>query len=331
MTGRALRTLQDLLRSSRPEHALLIFQSLLAALAITPFGIWRLWRGETRQGLFDLGLVAVLVAMAWLGRDVRWLRPVSRAVAVAYVAASLVVTHEFGVLGQYWFFPAVVASFFVIRSGEAFALALAGLALQLWMAHGLSGWDARNVTFLATSLLVCVFIFAFATRLRTDNSRLYADSTLDPLTGAGNRRLLDDALGQLQREDTPAQAVMLMLDIDHFKSVNDRFGHATGDLCLQRLAERVRQRLAPGQQLFRYGGEEFIVLAPGDAAQGATLAEALRADLAAAALIRDAAVTISVGVAARRPDESSRDWIRRADDAMYAAKNAGRNRVRVAS
>ena len=328
MIGRALR---GLLRSSRPEHALLIFQSLLAALAITPFGVWRLWRGETRQGLFDLGLVVLLLAMAWIGRDVRWLRPVSRAVAVAYVAASLVVTHEFGVLGQYWFFPAIVASFFVIRSGEAFALALAGLTLQLWMAHALSGWDARTLTFLVTSLLVCVFIFAFATRLRTDNSRLYADSTLDPLTGAGNRRLLDDALGQLPREGAPARAVMLMLDIDHFKSVNDRFGHATGDLCLQRLAQRLRQRLGAAEQLYRYGGEEFIVLAPGDAARGAALAEALRADVADAALIRESPVTISVGVAERRPDESSREWIRRADDAMYAAKNAGRDRVRVAS
>ena len=316
---------------SQPERVLLIFQSVLAAVAITPFGLWRLWHGETAQGLFDVGLVCALMALAYLAREIPWQRPISRAVAVIYVAASLVVTHAFGPLGQLWFFPAMVAAFFVLRSGEAFAVSLVGILLQLSMATAQDAWNARTSTFAATSLLVCFFIYAFSTRLRQDNNRLYTDSTIDSLTGAGNRRLLDDTLAGLRPATANAPTTLLMFDIDHFKTVNDRFGHATGDLCLQRLADRVRQRLGPSGKFYRYGGEEFVALLDMPANAAVALADTLREDIAASTLIRDGQITVSIGVAVRKPDEPVRDWVRRADDAMYAAKGAGRNRVRLAA
>jgi diguanylate cyclase (GGDEF)-like protein len=326
--GRLLESGSAALRRLSTERALLVFQSVLAALAITPFGLWRVSHGEWAQGLFDLGLVVLLLTMAWVARIERWARPLARAVSILYIASSLVIAYRFGVLGQFWFFPAVVATFFVVRAGEALMLSLAGLAAHLWILTTRWSSDTEAMTFLATSLLVCVFIHAFASRLRFDNSRLYRDSTVDSLTGAANRRQLDDALASQAHQAPAGGWTMLMIDVDHFKSVNDRFGHPTGDLCLQRLAARVTQRIGPTRTLYRAGGEEFVVLGAMSLDEGTALAEMLRADIEGTPLIREDRVTVSIGVASRRPGESTRDWLRRADDAMYAAKRDGRNRVR---
>lgn len=310
----------------RPEQALIVFQSSLAAVAITPFGIWRLSQGQWAQGIFDLVLVVILFGLARLGREDRWLRPVSFGVACLYVLASLFVAYQFGPLGHYWFYPAVVAGYFVVRATEALWLAVLGLSAHTLLALR-QGWSADTATFATTSLLVCVFIYAFASRLQQDNRRLYANSTVDSLTGAGNRRLLDDALSEITSNTAPVQASLLMFDIDHFKRVNDTHGHAVGDLCLNRLATHVMAQLAPGQRMFRYGGEEFVILLTDPPEQAEALAERLRADIAQATLIRETQITVSVGVAHRVPGETSHAWMLRADQALYQAKQTGRNRV----
>lgn len=309
----------------RPDQALLVFQSTLAALAISPFGIWRLSRGDWGQGVFDLALVLALLVLAYLGLKEQRLRSIGLVVASLYVLASLFVAYQFGPLGHYWFFPAIVAGFFVVRAGEALWLAFFGLVAHVLLASR-QGWGAELGTFTATSLLVCVFINLFATRLRQDNRRLYRDSTLDSLTGSGNRRLLDDVLAELPQGPDAVEMSLLLLDIDHFKNVNDQFGHAIGDLCLNRLAHLLMTNLQPEQKLFRYGGEEFVVLTPGNAMDAHALAERLRTDVEDTQLIREAKITMSIGIATRRLHENAHDWMRRADDAMYEAKKLGRNR-----
>lgn len=311
------------LTAMRPEQALLVFQSTLAALAISPFGFWRLSRGDVGQGVFDLVLVLVLLGLAYLSMLGQWMRSIAFAVASLYVLSSLFVAFQFGPLGHFWFFPAIVAGFFVVRAREALWLAGLGLVAHVVLATR-QGFGAGLATFAATSLLVCIFIYAFATRLRQDNRRLYLDSTVDSLTGAGNRRLLDDVLAELPSDHN--EFSLLMLDIDHFKAVNDRYGHAIGDHCLNRLAHLLMTDLGPSQRLFRYGGEEFVVLVPGSAATAFALAERLRSDVEHSQLIREAMITISIGIATRLANESVHAWMRRADGALYDAKQQGRNR-----
>ncbi len=314
------------LTAMRPEQALLVLQSTLAALAITPFGVWRLARGEWVQGGFDLVLVSLLLALAYLSIRGQWMRSIAFAMAGLYVLSSLFVSHQFGPLGHFWFFPAIVASFFVVRAREALALAGLGLLTHVYLV-GPEGWGAGFTTFVATSLLVSVFIYAFATRLRQDNRRLYLDSTVDSLTGAGNRRLLDDVLAELPAgAGDQKEYSLLMLDIDHFKAVNDQYGHAIGDHCLHRLARLLVTDLGPSQRLFRYGGEEFVVLVEGGTAMAQGLAEHLRLDVERTQLIREAMITVSIGIATRLPDEGVHAWMRRADGALYDAKQHGRNR-----
>jgi diguanylate cyclase (GGDEF)-like protein len=160
----------------------------------------------------------------------------------------------------------------------------------------------------------------------------------DPLTGLANRRQLDQDLAlEVERAGRYHRPMtFLMIDIDHFKVVNDTFGHSLGDAVLREVAELLRDHMRAGDTAYRYGGEEFAVLArETDEAGGRTVAERLRRAVQtryAATADGDLSVTISVGLATISPGaESGQDLVSEADGALYAAKRAGRNRVRAAT
>jgi len=157
----------------------------------------------------------------------------------------------------------------------------------------------------------------------------------DALTGLLNRGAIGRALQRewSRRERSGVGYAVLMVDVDHFKRVNDSLGHAAGDAVLREVARRLGLGRRPLDRIGRYGGEEFVVLLPGiDGAGALTVAERLREAVAAAPVAIDAqtvAVTVSIGVAAAAAGDASPDApVARADAAMYAAKRAGRNCVR---
>ncbi|MFA9459770.1 diguanylate cyclase [Thiohalorhabdus methylotrophus] len=155
-------------------------------------------------------------------------------------------------------------------------------------------------------------------------------ATYDALTGAVNRlhfeTLLEQEVGRVDRYGS--EAALVMFDLDHFKAVNDTHGHGTGDAALREVAALVRGRLRDADALARWGGEEFLVLLPetgGDAA--ARVGEELRRAVAGTRFAEGVAITISLGVTDIRPGDTRKDLLKRADDALYAAKHAGRNRL----
>jgi len=165
-------------------------------------------------------------------------------------------------------------------------------------------------------------------------SKLERLASTDLLTQTYNRRAFEArllaAFSRARACGSPLS--VLMIDVDHFKSVNDRFGHASGDVALFTVAERCRVALRHGDVLARYGGEEFAVVLPEASAERAVeVAERLRTAVAEAKVARDAGdgfgVTVSVGVSAlHSADESPEDLLRRADQCLYQAKASGRNR-----
>lgn len=161
-------------------------------------------------------------------------------------------------------------------------------------------------------------------------SRFRQESNTDPLTGLGNRRELDGVLEDWKFSRQPF--AVLMIDIDFFKAVNDRYGHGTGDRVLVTLAQLMRHTARDADVLCRMGGEEFVMLLPGADARGAQrLAERLRAQVEA---YRDAGlptVTVSIGVVAGIADAAPQTLLLEADGALYRAKQQGRNRVVVAA
>jgi len=169
-------------------------------------------------------------------------------------------------------------------------------------------------------------------RLHKRIAELESLSTTDVLTGAWNRAQLDRMVHvEISRAERFGQSVsLILLDIDHFKTVNDVHGHLTGDAVLKEFVGRIRDRMRDIDALFRWGGDEFVVLAPSVGYQGgAILAERLRKAIAAAAFANVGPLTASLGVTEHLEGESVESWFQRSDQALYAAKAAGRNRVEV--
>ena len=168
-------------------------------------------------------------------------------------------------------------------------------------------------------------------RVKTERDSLRQDAQIDPLTGLLNRRSLETDVRE--RCQSGKRFGVLFMDIDHFKSINDRYGHVVGDRVLAALGTTLRSTLRPEDAVGRYGGEEFVALIADAGAESARLvAERLRLQVEGMPAVSGgpASVTLSVGTTVHDPQkhgESEVELMRRADAALYAAKRAGRNRV----
>ncbi len=173
-------------------------------------------------------------------------------------------------------------------------------------------------------------------RLRADLGHALEMALTDPLTGFYNQRYLMRHLGTLLGSGQPGGVAVLMVDVDHFKAVNDRWGHAVGDRALKAVADMLRGRTRVFDSIARYGGEEFVVVMPGANPQDAiAAAERLRGAVECMDFSPEPGVghgmTISIGVAFGQGGEiTAEQLLQSADHAMYLAKRAGRNRVEVA-
>jgi diguanylate cyclase (GGDEF)-like protein len=176
--------------------------------------------------------------------------------------------------------------------------------------------------------------------LATVNLALETLAATDALTGVPNRRSFDLCLTREWRvaKRDPMSLGLLLLDIDHFKSFNDRYGHPAGDSCLARVAAAMASAVRrPGDTTARYGGEEFAVILPGTELAGAVyVAECVRNAVAALNIQHadspSGVVTVSIGVSVKMPSgsETLEAFVSEADTALYAAKRAGRNQVATA-
>ncbi len=159
------------------------------------------------------------------------------------------------------------------------------------------------------------------------------EARTDALTGLGNRRAFDAKLEHWEtRWQEGEDFSLLLIDVDHFKKFNDNFGHQAGDEMLRGVAEVLKEKTKGIGSAMRYGGEEFAVTLPGfELHEAQTIAEALR-DLVASHAIHframDLNVTVSIGLAQARKSDTAKELFLLADNLLYAAKNAGRNRVR---
>jgi diguanylate cyclase (GGDEF)-like protein len=172
------------------------------------------------------------------------------------------------------------------------------------------------------------------------NARLYTMAITDELTGLYTKRYLNTIAQELHEKSVDDEGegfCLMMVDIDHFKEVNDQYGHPIGDLVLQQMADVIRAGLRTADIPCRYGGEEFVIILPGaDMETGCMVAERLRGAIADYFFVGGDDLilrkTISVGLACSSSSVVSvEDLIRQADEAMYAAKRQGRNRIEVCS
>jgi diguanylate cyclase (GGDEF)-like protein len=209
------------------------------------------------------------------------------------------------------------------------------IALALLLAVGF-GVDSAAVladpTLLLAPTSLIVAVALLSTALMQSDVQHRSESVVDPLTGMLNRTALTTRANELaeQSKMTGHPVSVIVCDVDHFKAINDEYGHARGDAVLKDLAYLLRKRLRAFDLAYRIGGEEFLVLLPGaDVAAGTVIAESLRLAVGADPLAGGLRVTMSFGVAAS-PGGATFDFaavFSEADAALYEAKRSGRNRV----
>ena len=161
-------------------------------------------------------------------------------------------------------------------------------------------------------------------------SKLEEQALTDALTGLSNRVLLQESLEQaiIRRARTKEPMTLIAIDLDHFKAVNDNYGHESGDNVLRGISDFFRTRVRTSDKAFRLGGEEFLILLNNaDAATGMRLAEELRHGIETLPLLPDRNVTASLGVATLNEEDSTSTWMDRADRNLYKGKESGRNVV----
>lgn len=308
--------------------AVLVLLGLLLVVSLVPFAIYRLQVGPVAIALIDFALVLVVagaVAHAWRGGRVETAGRVVTAVLMAgYLGATVVV----GGIIVAWGYPLLLAGFLITGRRWAAGVALAGIAGVL-LIPGAHATVLEAVVFTVTALLTSAFAFVFAQRTGRQHEHLHRLATHDDLTGALNRRSLRRELqAAIDAAGGGARAGLAILDLDHFKRVNDDHGHDAGDRVLAEFARLVRGVTRHTDRFFRLGGEEFLLLLPGaDAAALQLLCESLRQVVGQRLEVGGAPVTVSIGAAVLRPGETADDWLARADRAMYRAKREGRDRV----
>jgi diguanylate cyclase (GGDEF)-like protein len=254
-------------------------------------------------------------------------------VGIFNVSALVAIAEPVGATPFFYLWPLLQTAYFLSKRllvvYLGFLLVTYGAALALFADPGI-----RTMLFMggASSIsLVGILVNVLKRRLDGVVEALEQSATTDSLTGLLNRRAFearfDTELERARRAESPL--ALVVFDLDFFKQVNDRFGHARGDTALRRFAELLSAEQRPGDAIARTGGEEFAVLLPGSGADGAVVyAERVACELRAVTSDDDVPLSTSAGVAELGVDLSTRDELMSAADAaLYGAKAAGRQRV----
>lgn len=309
--------------------SLIMLLGACGVLGLGPFAIYRLVIGDQVMAAVD-GLLVTFIIIAvlyvWRTGDTR---RTGIFLVILNTSVAILVTHLAGIFGLFWLYVVMLSNYFLAPVKVAVTSTLVSLITILAMGTGLDGLP-EILSFVITAGITSLFAYIFAIRSDLQRQQLERLATIDPLTGAGNRLALegelDIAIASLKRHGQPQG--LLMLDLDHFKAVNDTYGHAVGDRILTEFARLVESHSRREDRLFRFGGEEFVVLITDTDHQGLQqAAEHLRECIEERLTGPGTPVTISVGAALLQPGETWESWLRRADNALYQSKEQGRNQA----
>lgn len=313
--------------------AIITLMGTVGVLGILPFAVYRFVRGDLLAGFIETAIMLCIAAVsvyAWRSGKTRvaaWL------ITIVTLSGCIAIAMILGRPGLLWMYGAMLAAFLLLRHSEAALMSVTALA-AVALHGGAFASTLEIAMFLVTSLVVVLFAFIFAFRAEQLRGQLLLLAVRDPLTGAANRRSMEEeiplAIEAARRHGTPCG--LALIDLDHFKRINDRYGHAAGDQCLVEFVQLLRSATRKGDRLFRYGGEEFLLLLPGaDAAALQVVLGNLRLTIREGLRCRDEMITASMGGAEWERDETPESWLQRADVALYEAKHGGRDRVIVAA
>ncbi|MEX0603988.1 MAG: GGDEF domain-containing protein [Marinobacter sp.] len=303
-----------------------------AILGITPFAIFRFVQGDLLAGTVDTVImlcIVITMSYAWITGDTR---RSGFCMAIIACAGGATVASVLGTIGLFWLFPPFITSFFLTPPRLAIIINLSTLLVLMVFNIGFQSFEYM-LSFATTAVVVSACAYIFALRNETQRVRLEQLAILDPLTGVKNRRAMEQELKSAVafHQRSGLSYALAILDLDHFKQVNDDHGHAVGDEVLLSCVQIILKHTRRTDQLFRFGGEEFVLLLPGVDDYGMrsvlrNVYRVLRRDLKCPG----GPVTASYGLTLLKDDDTPDSWLARADAALYQAKEDGRDRVAVA-
>lgn len=314
-------------------NKLLMGLAVLSILLLTPFAINNFVQGRLLLGLGSASIVLIFALNAWSITQYERYYPtlILFGIVPAILFFLTVSLRSQGIIGVLWCFPAVISFYFMLPEKRAW-LANAALLLVtcpfVWAEFPVGLAVRILITLTISSVLSAIFVNV----ITEQRDKLMTLAITDPLTGLLNRVSFSDSLSRAvdtsHRLGTPM--TLVALDLDHFKQVNDELGHDAGDAVLCDVAILLRAHAQPADQVFRLGGEEFLMLLHGsDLERSRILAEEVRSAISRLQTLPGRPVTASLGMATLEPSEGWQQWMKRSDDNLYLAKEFGRNQVAV--
>ena len=311
------------------QSKMLLALSLGTSIGLFPFTVFRFLQHDWGVAFLDL---AVVVGMASIFIYVYITNDVKKAGLVLILVALFgnVISFYIKGIGQIsWIYPAMLSAYYIMSPKRG--LMVNFFMFTLYLPKLITLTDTVNfATIIVTIVITNVIAYIFAQGLRTQALALEQLASEDYLTSTGNRRALQAKLEELHGvlKNHDRTATLLLLDLDHFKKVNDTYGHIKGDSILKQLSGLLYDYFNQKEHIFRFGGEEFLVVSPDkDLLQTYQEAQGFRRMVKDKIAIEGNELTISIGVAEYVKEESIDEWIHRVDLALYQAKNEGRDRV----
>jgi diguanylate cyclase len=312
---------------------LVMFFGTCGVLAILPFALWRFSLGQWLAGTLDLALVVALVGLVWVAKRHQRVDEAARIMVVLTTIACLVLAQVNGELLAYWCYPVLVSN--LLLAGRSFGLAanfflIVGLVLTPGLHTGATG----RATFAITALLLSLYAYLYAVMTDSQRDKLASLATFDELTGAGNRRMMQIDLAEkfAHAARHKLNYAIAVVDLDHFKQVNDTYGHEAGDQVLKQFVTLAQEVVRADDRIYRMGGEEFVLFLPRTGHVGlVAFLDRLQANLGPRLAGPGGPVTVSIGAAVMHESDADWNaWLARADEALFRAKKEGRDRFCIA-
>ncbi len=308
------------------QLSLLLLLASVAILGVFPFVVMRYLAGNFTAAIIDMSIIIgmiVLVAYAYYTKKIRIL---SAVIAVFINTGVVTIVIVNGIDSFFWVYPVFASTFILLKPIEAFGVnVIAGASL-------IALSDIFNIislnSYIITTLMLTISAFIYSNHSIKQFRLLETLNTIDALTGAFNRRALstdiEAALSNAERNDTVH--LLAILDLDYFKKVNDNYGHAVGDQVLKDFVAITTANIRKYDRLYRFGGEEFVLLISGIDDQQHNFFNNLRASIKKDLKTPDGnEITVTFGVASWKPKTTADTWLKRADKALYQAKAQGRD------
>ncbi|MDO6721507.1 GGDEF domain-containing protein [Psychrosphaera sp. 1_MG-2023] len=308
------------------QLSLLLLLAAVAILGVFPFVILRYMAGNYTAAIIDMSLIVgmiVFVAFAYYSKKIRIL---SAVIAIFINTGVVVIVLANGMDSFFWVYPVFASTFILLKPIEAFGANIVAGASLVALSDIFTVISLES--YIVTILMLTISAFVYSNHSLKQFKLLEELNTIDPLTGAFNRRALttdlDAALSSSERNGS--SQLLAILDVDYFKKVNDKHGHAAGDQVLKNFVSITKAHIRKYDRLYRFGGEEFVLLISGMDNHQHRFIDNLRTAIKNELKTPDGKeITVSFGVAPWVLGTTADSWLNSADKALYQAKENGRD------